>query len=119
MDAAYGSHYLTWFEHARNEYLRLCGLPYTEIEERGLLLPVFESHIRHVAPARYDDLVDLHCAVTECSPATATFLFAIARDGERIATGATRHACLTADRTPTRLPDWLRGKVLRRLDVGL
>jgi len=117
MNLVYGSHYLTWFENGRNEYLRLCGLPYTEIEDRGLVLPVFESRVWHVAPIHYDDLVDVRCAITACTKATVTFLFALSRDGERVAAGCTRHACLGADRRPTRLPDWLRDAVLQRYDL--
>jgi len=119
MDVVYASHYLTWFEHGRNEYLRLCGLPYTEIEERGLVLPVVESHVWHIAPLNYDDLVGIHSAVTSCTKATATFTCLVERDGARIAAGYTQHACLGPDRKPARLPDWLREKTLRRYDVGI
>ncbi|MFW6159115.1 MAG: acyl-CoA thioesterase [Planctomycetota bacterium] len=119
MNVAYGSHYLTWFERARNEYLRLCGLPYTLIEQRGLLLPVTESRVWHLAPVRYDDLLEFRAAVTDCTQVVATFLVSIDRDGERVAAGYTRHACLNGDRRPTRLPVWLREGILRRLDAGI
>ena len=118
MNLVYGSHYLTWFENGRNEYLRLCGLPYTEVEERGLTLPVFESHVWHIAPVRHDDLVAICCAITECTKASATFLFLIQVDGQHVAAGYTKHACLNADGKPARLPDWLRGKTLERYDAG-
>jgi acyl-CoA thioester hydrolase len=119
MNLVYGSHYLTWFEHGRTEYLRRCGLPYTEVEERGVMLPVFESHVWHIAPIGYDDLVEIRCAITEHTKASATFLFALVVDGERVAAGYTRHACLGPNRKPARLPDWLRDKVLERVDVGM
>jgi acyl-CoA thioester hydrolase len=117
MDTAYGSHYLTWFESGRNEYLRRCGLPYTEIESRGLLLPVFESRVWHMAPIRYDDLLDIRCAIVSCTHARATFVFVIERDGERVAAGYTLHACLNRNRKPVRLPDWLKRSVLGRSDL--
>jgi len=119
MNAAYGSHYLTWFERGRNEYLRLCGLPYTQVEERGLALPVVESRVWHMGAVAYDDLLEIRCAVTSCTKATATFLFLLERDGERVAAGYTVHACLGAARRPTRVPDWLRRAVLERFDAGL
>ena len=119
MNFVYYGHYLAWFEHGRNEYLRLCGLPYTEVEERGVMLPVFESHVWYIAPIHYDDLVEIRCAITECTKASATFLLALVVDGERVAAGYTRHACLGPDRKPARLPEWLREKVLERHDIGM
>ncbi len=119
MNVAYGSHYLTWFERARNEYLRLCGVPYTRIEEKGLILPVTESRVWHVNPVHYDDVIDLRAAVIECTKVVATFLVAIDLGGRRVAAGYTRHACLNSERRPTRLPGWLRDKIVRRLDIGV
>jgi len=119
MDFVYGSHYLTWFENGRNEYLRSCGLPYTEVEARGLMLPVVESRVWHLAPAGYDDLIGIRCAITSCTKASAMFTFLLERDGVRIATGYTNHVCLGPDRKPTRLPDWLREKTLGRYEVGI
>jgi len=117
MNQVYGSHYLTWFEHGRNEYLRLCDLPYTEIEERGLILPVVESHVWHLAPLNYDDLVVIRCAIVSCTKVTATFVFLLEHDHRRVAVGYTLHACLDATRKPARLPEWLTKRILQRYDV--
>ena len=57
-------------------------------------------------------------AITECTKASATFLFLIQVDGQHVAAGYTKHACLNADGKPARLPDWLRGKTLERYDAG-
>ena len=114
MNLVYGSHYLTWFEHGRNEYLRRCGLPYTEVEKRGLALPAFEAHVWYLSPVSYDDLVDIRCAVTSCARATALFVFSIECGGRRVAAGYTHHVCLNAERKPVRLPDWLRDAILER-----
>lgn len=119
MNFVYYGHYLAWFEHGRNEYLRLCGLPYTEVEERGVMLPVFESHVWYIEPARYDDLVEIRCAITECTKASAVFLFAMVVDGKRVAAGYTKHACLGPEGKPMRLPEWLPENVLERYDVGM
>jgi acyl-CoA thioester hydrolase len=119
MDLVYGSHYLTWFEHGRNEYLRLCGLPYTGIERRGLRLPVIESRVWHRAPIRYDQLVEIHCAIVAVSKASATFAFRLVCEGVAAAAGYTVHACLDDAGRPCRLPDWLSDATLRRFDLSL
>jgi len=119
MNFVYASHYLTWFEQGRNEYLRLCGTPYTQMEADGLALPVVEAHVWYLAPVHYDDLLDIRCAITQWTKTTATFLFSIEVDGERVAAGYTRHACLNAAGRPTPLPDSLVQKALGRFDVGI
>ena len=40
MDVVYHSNYLVWFETARILMLDQIGMPYSEIEARGLFLPV-------------------------------------------------------------------------------
>ena len=40
MDVVYHSNYLVWFETARIQMLDQIGMPYSEIEARGLFLPV-------------------------------------------------------------------------------
>jgi acyl-CoA thioester hydrolase len=107
MDQVYGSHYLTWFEHGRNEYLRRCGLPYTEIEQRGLRLPAVESRVWHLAPIHYDQELEVRCAIVSESKASATFAFWLVCEGVAVAAGYTVHACLNESGRPCRLPAWL------------
>ncbi len=38
---------LDWFEHARTELLRAVGLTYTQVEQRGIFLPVAEGYTIH------------------------------------------------------------------------
>ena len=51
MGIAYYGHYVVWFEVGRTHYMETCGLPYREIEERGVILPVSETYYRLIAPA--------------------------------------------------------------------
>ena len=43
---------LEWFECGRTELLRSLALPYTEMERRGLLLPLVEAHVEFLSPGR-------------------------------------------------------------------
>ena len=43
MDVVYHSNYLVWFETARIQMLDQIGMPYSEIEARGLFLPALLS----------------------------------------------------------------------------
>src|SRR5512133_137765 len=55
MGTFYNSRVLEWFECGRTEWLRATGVPYTQMEARGVLLPLVESHVQYLGRARYDD----------------------------------------------------------------
>ena len=57
MGVAYYANYLRWFEIGRTEMFRHLGLTYSEIEARGIFLPVAEAHCKYLAPAHYDELL--------------------------------------------------------------
>ena len=43
MGVVYYANYLVYFEMARSEMLREAGMPYGDLEEKGLRLPVVEA----------------------------------------------------------------------------
>lgn len=55
MKYVYYGHYATYLETARVELFRSLGMAYSEIEDRGIWLPVSELNINYIKPARYDD----------------------------------------------------------------
>src|SRR5512138_2705328 len=57
MGTFYNSRVLEWFECGRTEWLRATGLPYAQMETRGVLLPLVEAHAQYLGRARYDDLL--------------------------------------------------------------
>ena len=46
MGVVYHANYLRWFEIGRTELFRYLGMPYREIEARGLMLPVSEGQLQ-------------------------------------------------------------------------
>jgi acyl-CoA thioester hydrolase len=57
MGMVYYGKYFEYFEVARTEMLRACGLPYAVIEAAGYWLPVSDASIRYLRSAKYDDLL--------------------------------------------------------------
>lgn len=53
------ANYLNYFEVARTEMLRACGVTYRELEDAGVLLVVSEATCSYKAPADYDDLLTI------------------------------------------------------------
>lgn len=63
MQIVWHGKYLEYFELARTELMRACGLPYAVMESLGVRLPLIEAHCRYHAPARYDDMLLVESSV--------------------------------------------------------
>jgi acyl-CoA thioester hydrolase len=108
MGVVYYATYLRFFEGARNEWIRALGITYRQIEERGLMLPVYEAAVQYLRPARYDDLLEIPVVVTH-TRVKIRFEYKVRlaeRDGV-LAVGHTVHVVVGQDGRPTRAPDWL------------
>ncbi|PQL91046.1 acyl-CoA thioesterase [Apibacter adventoris] len=55
MGYVYYGNYPQYFEVGRVELFRYIGLPYKDIEEYGIMLPVANLSIKYIKPAKYDD----------------------------------------------------------------
>jgi acyl-CoA thioester hydrolase len=101
MGVVYYAHYLVYFEMARAELLREVGVPYGELEARGVLLPVVDAHCEYMKSARFDDCLEV---LSRCSLEGIRLRvdYEVRRGVDRIATGYTHHVCMGRD-----------GKVLR------
>jgi len=111
MGIVHHSAYLIWFEEGRSQYLRACGADYAEVERSGAFFAVVEAHARYEAPARYGERVVVRTWVEEVRSRMLTFGYAVHRagDGQRLATGWTRHVCLDATGRVIPIPErWRR-----------
>lgn len=62
MGVVYHAHVVDWFEAARTEALREAGLPYRELEESGVIMPVIDLSVKYHASVFYDDLVEVEAS---------------------------------------------------------
>jgi acyl-CoA thioester hydrolase len=113
MGVAYHGHYLVWFELGRTELMRQLGCPYAEVEDRaGLFFPVIEARARYLAPARYDDVLELRTDIAEVGGVRIRFDYRLSRGDEVLATGSTEHAAVGRNGRPVRLPAGIRRRLL-------
>ena len=100
------ANYLKFFERARTEWLRALGVQQQALREQtGLMFIVSQTAVRHLAPARLDDLLHISVAITELGRATLTLAQQARRDGLLLAEGTVRVACAdAATLQPRRLP---------------
>ena len=65
MGVVYHTHYLDWFEAARTEGLRACGLAYKSLEDEGILMMVTDATLKYNRPAFYDEVVEISTTFTD------------------------------------------------------
>ena len=109
MGVVHHSVYYIWYEMGRTEWLRQRGLPYSECEARGWLLPVVESGSKHLNSATYDDLIEVTTVYQPQDGGAFHFDYVVrnlSQGGKIMATGFTRHVCINRenkiDKTATR-----------------
>jgi acyl-CoA thioester hydrolase len=109
MQIVNNGHYFRFFEQGRGEYLRQLGMPYAEVERRGLKTPLTEAGAHFYAPFRYDDLIRVECWISQVKRASFRFDYRLHLEEETTArvAGHTLHATLNEDLKVVKIPDWL------------
>ena len=109
---AHNSVYLVWFEVTRIDYLARFRGGYPGLRADGIEALTIEANVRYLAPARFDDRLRIRASCGELRGARFRFDYAVEREGEAIADGWTRHACVdAATHRPTRVPGWLADEI--------
>jgi len=113
MGTFYNSRALEWFECGRTELLRQLGIAYREMEKRGVMLPLVESHVEYLGRAVYDDELEVTTLAEMVGRARIWFEIAIANltAGQPLVRGYTVHAILSPDGKPIRPPNWFTDAV--------
>ena len=94
MGYVYYANYFVYFEMARSELLREAGMPYGDMEERGVMLPVVTAHCEYRKPAHFDDLLNIETRCTEIKGIRLRIEYVISRGDSAIVTGFTEHVCV-------------------------
>ena len=116
----YYSRYLDLIEVARGEFLRSLGDSLLQWQERGVVFPVLEARLRYLAPARYDDTLEILVKVTKAERVRLNFAYHIQNQGgSAILTAETWHACTGMDDKPRRLPEELVAALQPHLDAAV
>lgn len=114
MDVVYHSNYLVWFETARIQMLDQIGIPYREIEARGLFLPVLTVSAEYKSPARFDDRLEVHLFMKKKPRARMHFEYEVRRDGDLLVTGQSSHGFMDRQGKGQRPPEDL----LKRIEAA-
>lgn len=105
MGIVHHSHFPVWFEAGRTDFIRQAGFCYSDIEQQGILLPLYDLHCRFISPARYEDQIVVVTRIESFSRVRLAFGYEVHRpaDGKLLATGETMHAWTTPDLKPVNI----------------
>lgn len=90
MGYMYYGHYARLYEIGRVEALRNLGIRYKDIEEAGVIMPVYENNSRYIFPAKYDELLKIRVILNKLPAARIVFEYEIENEeGQKIHHGIT------------------------------
>ena len=111
--------YVEYLETGRTEMLRDFGMPYSSIEENGLMLPVLEVAFEMKRSAYYDDLLTVRSIIRSMPTARFQIDYEIFRDDALLVVGHTVHAFVTVDTMrPVRPPKEFLQLLKENMKVG-
>ncbi len=118
MGYAYNGNYISYYEVARTEALRSIGLTYSRLEDEGILLPILENWSKYLAPAYYDDLIEIRVFVKKIPGVKFEFEYEFYNDQkELIHVGKTILVFVDKEtRKPTKPPKYLIDKLKEFFD---
>ena len=114
----YHANYLKYAERARTEFIRTLGIENGALKDGlGIAFAVRQCSADFLAPARLDDLLEVHSWVTEVRGASMSALQKIRRANSDLVELRIRLACVKVAGGPARIPAPVR-VVLEKLSNG-
>lgn len=100
--------YAAYFEMGRTELLRLQGLSYREMEDRGIILPVRTMNVQYTRPAFYDELITIRTILEEMEGVRLLFRYSVLNENNETLCEATTTLVFADAKTgkPRRAPDF-------------
>lgn len=111
----YYANYLKFFERARTEWLRACGVDLVALQQSdAVVFVVAKAEINYRRPARLNDELLVEVEVRNARAATMDFVQRAVRadDNTELCTATIHAACVSHETfTPRRVPNWVREKM--------
>lgn len=109
MGVVYHTNYIKWFEMGRNELMRQLGVPYTELANLSLNLPLINVNCEYLKFALYDQLLTVETQFAYIKRATIRFDSRIWDEDmkNQLVEGYTIHACTNNEGKIRRIPKLL------------
>jgi acyl-CoA thioester hydrolase len=93
----FNGNYLMYFDTAHTEFMRAALGNYLNLHaEHGIDVVVAEADVRYLAPARFDDELDIAVELEEPTTSSLVTRFTVRRDGGTLTEARLRHVCVDA-----------------------
>ena len=112
-DAVFNSNYLIYIDVTLTEMWREAFGAYDTMTEQGIDLVVAEANVWYLAPARFDDELEIAATIEKLGTTSMTTRFDIRRGDDDIAVGHLRHVFIELGGGKTPIPDDVRAKLER------
>jgi len=85
MGVVYYGNYGRLYEMGRTEMIRGMGLPYIELEKKGIVMPVFSVESKYRNVLKYDELITIETTVKEVPSVRMEFFHKIYNEDGKLA----------------------------------
>jgi len=94
MGIVHHSNYAVWFEAGRTDFLKSSWVSYSDIEGKGVMLPLYELNCQFKSPARYGEDVLVITCLKSISRVRLCFSYQVLsiKTDKLLAVGETKHA---------------------------
>ena len=120
MGIVHHSNYIVYYEMARVEALRVWGMPYSEMEQKGIISPILEVGCKYIQPAYFDEVLTVRVIVEEVPMVRFKVRYELYNEaGTLINTGHTWLGFLDGEtRRPCRVPQYVVEKIEKLMANG-
>ena len=105
----YYANYLKFIERARSEWVREIGVDQVALKaEQGIVFAVRRVEADYLAPAKFDDMLEVKTDVQDITAARITLTQDVSRGEDTLFKSVVTLVCLGPDGRPQRLPADIR-----------
>jgi len=105
MGIVHHSNYIRFLEEARCSMLEAAGMPYSEFEKQGVLIPVLSVNCNYKSHVTFDDMIEIKTLIKEFNGIRLTMQYEIInkKTGDLVLTAETMHCFTNKKLKPIRL----------------
>lgn len=113
MGVVHHGNYAQYLELARIEWLEQFRVSYKDMEEGGIMLPVYEMHFKFLRPAKFGDTLIVETVLREMPRAKITFDYTIRNQENELLTEASSVLVFmdSKSKRPIKCPEYILEKL--------
>ncbi len=106
MKVVHHSNYIRFLEEARIYFMDKMNLPYSKLEEEGIMIPVIGVQCTYKHPAKFEDLIEIKVKIKEYTGVKMVVAYEIINKSNNdvlVLTGETKHCFTNQEMKPVSL----------------